>query len=465
MSKNRSYLFAVSLLVLAILACNFQAAGTPVVNPGAAGTAVAQTVTALVQPPAPASPATDTPASTTVSVVTDTSAPATLALSTDTPLPPPTQVCDSAQFISETIPDGTTEIAGVPFTKTWRLKNIGACTWTSAYAVVFVSGNAMNAPTSVPLSGNVLPGQEVDVAVNMQAPATPGAYTGTWTLRNASGVLFGLGLSNGPFYIVINVVAPTATATATSSGPILHLPIQPLPIHLFGTSQVVAQVTAPASGIGHAVVNCPSGSVVTGGGFKGNSNLLVTDNSATGNGWNVYAQNLSASAQPLSAYAECLVNSSGTITQVVSQSTIAANTSGSAVAACPSGSVLTGGGFAGSTNLSIFTTLFNSSGWVVAATNNSASNQLLNSYAICLSGTSGSTQQVFSQVSVPANSPGHVLAACPSGSYLTGGGYAGIISLSVFTETASGSSWEVDSQNTAGSASLSNSYALCLTLP
>jgi hypothetical protein len=466
MKKNRTYLVPVSILVLAMLACNLQSAG-PGTNPGAAATAVAQTVTALVQLPVPGNSATDTPVPATAIPATDTSIPPTTATPTNTPIAASTQVCDNAQFISETIPDGTIENPGAAFTKTWRLMNIGACTWSTSYNVVFVNGNAMSAPSAVPLTGNVAPGQEVDVAVNMQAPTTAGNYTGTWTLRNASGVLFGLGATNGPFWIKISVVAPTATPTATSSGPVVHIPHIPVIPILFlpSTSQVVAQVSVAGSGAGHAVATCPSGSIVTGGGFAASPSMLVFTTLTSSNGWEADAQNLSASSQALNAYAECLSNTAGTTQQVFSQVTAAPNGIGHVVANCPSGSVVTGGGFASSSNLLVYNNSANGNGWEVYAQNTSSSNQLVNAYAICLSGTSGTSQEVVNQVSVAANGTGQSVKACPASTYLTGGGYAGSKNLFVYTESASGSSWQVYAHNTSGGSQLLNSYAVCLTLP
>jgi len=203
MYKNRAFLIPVFLLILAMLACGSQPAGTPV--PNLAASAVAQTVTALL---VPGNTATNTPVPATVNPATDTPIPATLAAPTDTAVGSPTQVCDQAQFISETIPDGTSEPPTGGFTKTWRLKNTGACTWTTSYAVVFQSGITLGAPSAIAFTGNVPPGQEVDVSANMEAPAATGEYTSTWTLRNAAGVLFGLGPSNGPFWVKIKVVCP-----------------------------------------------------------------------------------------------------------------------------------------------------------------------------------------------------------------------------------------------------------------
>jgi hypothetical protein len=38
-----------------------------------------------------------------------------------------------------------------------------------------------------------MPGQTVEITVDMVAPLKPGTYQGNWKLRNASNVLFGIG--------------------------------------------------------------------------------------------------------------------------------------------------------------------------------------------------------------------------------------------------------------------------------
>ena len=56
-------------------------------------------------------------------------------------------ICDHIQFVSDlTAPDGATFAPGTAFTKTWRLKNIGTCTWTTAYHLVWVGGDTLGAP-------------------------------------------------------------------------------------------------------------------------------------------------------------------------------------------------------------------------------------------------------------------------------------------------------------------------------
>ena len=120
--------------------------------------------------------------------------------------------CDAAQFIADvTIPDGTSFNPGDSFDKIWRLKNVGSCSWSTSYNLVFDSGNQMSAPAATPFSKNVAPGETIDLKVKMTAPSTSGLIRGYWKLRNAAGVLFGIGAAaNKPFWIEIRV--------STSSG-------------------------------------------------------------------------------------------------------------------------------------------------------------------------------------------------------------------------------------------------------
>lgn len=162
---------------------------------------VSQTVQAMTQnaPTQTPIPATETPLPSTSTPVPPT----------NTPLPTPTAVsyCDWVVFVKDvTIPDGTKLSPGDVFTKTWRLKNRGACTWTPDYMLVFVRGERMGETTAVRLPGYVAPGQTVDVSVTLNAPAVRGRYVGYWMLRNPSGVLFGYGdKANQSFYVDIRV--------------------------------------------------------------------------------------------------------------------------------------------------------------------------------------------------------------------------------------------------------------------
>ena len=98
--------------------------------------------------------------------------------------------CNLATFITDvTIPDGTELTKNTAFTKTWRLKNIGSCAWTSGYQLIFDHGDQMGGPASKQLtSGIVNPGDSVDIIVDLTAPGTAGSYRGYWRMRDGGGV-------------------------------------------------------------------------------------------------------------------------------------------------------------------------------------------------------------------------------------------------------------------------------------
>jgi hypothetical protein len=132
---------------------------------------------------------------------------------------PSTGVCNRGFFIGDvTIPDGSQIVAGTPFLKTWRIRNVGTCTWTTAYSMVFVAGNLMGAPsTIIYLPSNVAPGQTADFSINMVAPSVPGHYRSYWRFRDAAGVQFGLGSGMITFFADINVVSGSLSTNSTTS--------------------------------------------------------------------------------------------------------------------------------------------------------------------------------------------------------------------------------------------------------
>jgi len=92
----------------------------------------------------------------------------------------------AARFVSDvSIFDGTQMAGGTKFTKIWRLKNVGETPWPAGTKLLFVGGDRMAAEMTVPLSDAhkvVMPGEEVDVAVDMIAPDELGRYLGYWRL-------------------------------------------------------------------------------------------------------------------------------------------------------------------------------------------------------------------------------------------------------------------------------------------
>lgn len=118
-----------------------------------------------------------------------------VAVPTNTAVPPaPTATpypCNSAIMLSENYPDYTHFDLNQAFTKTWRLKNVGYCTWNTSYRLAFMSGNSMGAPSYVYLPYSVAPNGTVDISVPMQAPSSSGTYTGYWGLYSDANQYFG----------------------------------------------------------------------------------------------------------------------------------------------------------------------------------------------------------------------------------------------------------------------------------
>jgi ABC-type amino acid transport substrate-binding protein len=126
--------------------------------------------------------------------------------STATPIyPAPTVVAplacvDGMRFIAD-VTYGDNNMKNPPFVnpgevfvKTWRVQNIGSCTWTPSYRLVYAYGNVTAAqmgglPINVP--ANVAPGQTADLSVTLTAPNEPSAYQGFWQIQNDKGNLFG----------------------------------------------------------------------------------------------------------------------------------------------------------------------------------------------------------------------------------------------------------------------------------
>ena len=150
-----------------------------------ASTFAAQTVEALLQA---------SPTAANISTTTATLTPVPLPTNTPVPSPTATPVCPQAQFITDvTVPDGTVMTPGQTFTKKWRLKNTGTCAW-NGYTLVFDSGDAMGGPATQPV-GAVNPGQEIDIEVNMTAPASAGNYREVLAAGIAEAPMVGLVLA------------------------------------------------------------------------------------------------------------------------------------------------------------------------------------------------------------------------------------------------------------------------------
>ena len=134
-----------------------------------------------------------------------------IQLPAEAPATPDTAVCrDAAQYINDDGLDGTTYAPNTAFTKTWRIKNTGTCTWDSRYMVYQISGVYMTQQPAywiVPQGQTIAPGQMVDISVGMTSYPENGTYRSDWGLKNADGQVLPIegGTDENSFYVEIKV--------------------------------------------------------------------------------------------------------------------------------------------------------------------------------------------------------------------------------------------------------------------
>jgi hypothetical protein len=122
-------------------------------------------------------------------------------------------VADKAQYLSQTPTDGSQVLMNSKIKMTWTVKNIGKTTWKTSYLLRYFAGNPMGGPASVNLPKEVKPDEQVDISVDMLAPASPGEANTIWVLTNDQGANF------QPLTLTVIVVsAPSATPTMDQTG-------------------------------------------------------------------------------------------------------------------------------------------------------------------------------------------------------------------------------------------------------
>jgi hypothetical protein len=130
-----------------------------------------------------------------------------IPISSLTPIPTEDLCKNSAKFIQDiTIPDYSMIKPRETFVKTWRFENNGTCPWTADYAIVFLSGEQMGGESPTPIGQLVLPGEQVDISINLTAPYSSSAYKGNWIFITSDGNSFGTGFeASNPFWVAIDV--------------------------------------------------------------------------------------------------------------------------------------------------------------------------------------------------------------------------------------------------------------------
>ncbi|MGB7117094.1 MAG: NBR1-Ig-like domain-containing protein [Anaerolineales bacterium] len=121
-------------------------------------------------------------------------------------LTPKPDCSEKVELESEMIPDQANFLPGVNFEKTWILRNVGTCTWTPDYSIIFVGGEQMNGESPTAIGQTVSPDGEIEITLPLEAPPYDGYYESFWKLQNERGEQFGLGAeSNVALWIKIDV--------------------------------------------------------------------------------------------------------------------------------------------------------------------------------------------------------------------------------------------------------------------
>jgi uncharacterized protein YkwD len=202
--KQLGVLLIIAYFAIALVAC----AQTPTpVAPAALASATPrppQVKTEVIAPSPTAQVAlTDTPAAEVSPTETPAVQPTQTPLTPEEPAPadtppapagddPQSAPCeDKAAFYDDvTIPDDSPFKQAVEFTKTWRIRNEGTCTWAS-YQLVWAGGSLLDAAIANPIP-LTHPGDLVDISVKMRSPNQGGLYTSLWELQNTADKRFGV---------------------------------------------------------------------------------------------------------------------------------------------------------------------------------------------------------------------------------------------------------------------------------
>ena len=187
MKKNT--LIPAFLLFMLVTACSSgaPATATPIpVDVNALQTAAVRTVIANITQTAAAQPS-ETPVPTQTSVPETPTPTATPTISGS----PTVALCDNSIFPNDaSVPDGSQMTAGQDFVKTWKVKNTGACSWSTGYQLIHAYGEKLGGLATA-LTTEVLPNTEVEISINLKAPEKSGTYGSYWRLANNNGVPFG----------------------------------------------------------------------------------------------------------------------------------------------------------------------------------------------------------------------------------------------------------------------------------
>ena len=145
-------------------------------------------------------PAPDTPSATATLIPSPTPPPTEEVVPSTTPTiqdsaTPSQPICTNiAEFEKHlSLSDGSILKSNNLYAKVWLVKNIGTCTWTTEYKLVFINGDENLNQTDISLPQEVSPGDTVELKINFATPEEGATYIANWMLASETGMVFGVG--------------------------------------------------------------------------------------------------------------------------------------------------------------------------------------------------------------------------------------------------------------------------------
>ncbi len=125
----------------------------------------------------------------------------------------PTAACYSLSYVADVnIPDNAPMTPGETFTKTWKVRNSGTCSWEAGFKFAFTGGDNMNGATYT-LPQSVPANTELNISIDMTAPTNKaGSLRSNWRMSTAAGGFFG-----DEVYVLILISGTAGTTTKTST--------------------------------------------------------------------------------------------------------------------------------------------------------------------------------------------------------------------------------------------------------
>jgi len=161
-------------------------------------------------------------------------------------------------------------------------------------------------------------------------------------------------------------------------------------LHNSGGTTDIAYVHQDANPNGktQVIAACPAGSVVTGGAWVIGSDpdIELYNSSPSGNGWQIWIENAGGSTPQINVYAICLFGVTGTTSYVTnSGGVIPPGDYEILEKECTAGNYTTGGGYAVNVGAVVYNTSLNGNAWKNSARNDTATQKLMYTYAMCYS--------------------------------------------------------------------------------